>query len=142
MATWTSLKNTFFRGDGRAAELTLPENSPKFVERGFVFLLPIAELRLYFYKLSSLSSKISGMNRGRELENAGGCWGISVSLINQIRSIWPAALAALPRSDQKEDGRKRFEQGVKTIGGQSIDIFHTLQFSIKGSKMQGIISAE
>jgi hypothetical protein len=28
---------------------------------------------------------------------------------------------------------------VKTIGTQSIDIFHALQFSIEGSKMQGII---
>jgi hypothetical protein len=48
------------------------------------------------------------------------------------------ALAALPRS-HKKDGGKRFEERVKTIGTQSIDIFHALQFSIEGSKMQGII---
>jgi hypothetical protein len=42
-----------------ASELNLPENSPKFIEKGFVFLLSIAESRLYFYKLNSLSRKIS-----------------------------------------------------------------------------------
>jgi hypothetical protein len=47
-------------------------------------------------------------------------------------------LAALPRS-HKKDGGKGFEKGVKTISTQSIDIFHTLQFSIEGSKMQGIV---
>jgi len=47
------------------------------------------------------------------------------------------ALAALPRS-HKKDGGKGFEEGVKTIGRQSIDIFHALQFSIAGSKKQGI----
>jgi hypothetical protein len=49
------------------------------------------------------------------------------------------ALAALPRT-HKENGWKRSEEGVKTIGIQSLDIFHTLQFSIKGSKLQGIVS--
>jgi hypothetical protein len=49
------------------------------------------------------------------------------------------ALAALPRP-HKKDGGKRSEEGVKTIGMQSLDIFHTLQFSIKGSKLQGINS--
>jgi hypothetical protein len=48
------------------------------------------------------------------------------------------ALAALPRP-HKEDGGKRSEEGVKTIGAQSLNIFHTLQFSIKGSKLQGIV---
>jgi hypothetical protein len=44
------------------------------------------------------------------------------------------ALAALPRT-HKEDGGKRSEEGVKTIGTQSIDIFHALHFSLKSSKM-------
>ena len=48
------------------------------------------------------------------------------------------ALAALPRPHQ-EDGGKRPEEGVKTIGMQSLDIFHTLQFSTNGSKLQGIV---
>jgi hypothetical protein len=49
------------------------------------------------------------------------------------------ALAALPRT-HKKNGGKRSEEGVKTIGTQSIDIFHALQFSIKGSKLQGMVS--
>ena len=49
------------------------------------------------------------------------------------------ALAALARP-HKENGRKRPEEKVKTIGAQSVDIFHTLQFGIKGSKMQDIKS--
>jgi hypothetical protein len=35
------------------------------------------------------------------------------------------ALAALPRPN-KEDGGKRSQEGVKTIGARSLDIFHTL----------------
>jgi hypothetical protein len=35
---------------------------------------------------------------------------------------------------------KRSEEGLKTIGTQSIDIFHALQFGIKSSKLQGIVS--
>jgi hypothetical protein len=50
-----------------------------------------------------------------------------------------SALAALTRP-HKEDGGKSSEEKVKTISTQSIDIFHTLQFSIKGSILQGIAS--
>jgi len=49
-----------------------------------------------------------------------------------------SALAALPWP-HKEDSGKRSEEELKTIGTQSIDIFHTFQFSIKGSKIQDIV---
>jgi len=50
----------------------------------------------------------------------------------------PEILHALPRT-QKKNGGKRSEEGVKTIVTQSIDIFHTLQFCRKGSKLQGMV---
>jgi hypothetical protein len=40
----------------------------------------------------------------------------------------------------KEDSGKRSEEGLKTIGTQSIDISHNLQLSIKSSNLQGILS--
>jgi hypothetical protein len=49
------------------------------------------------------------------------------------------ALAALPWT-HKEDGWKRSQEGVKTIGTQSLDVFHVLHISIIGSILQGIVS--
>jgi len=46
-------------------------------------------------------------------------------------------LHALPQYG-KEDGGKRSQEGVKTIGTQSLDVFHTLYIGIIGSKLHGI----
>ena len=69
---------------------------------------------------------------GRQHGEVGGSFEIEVGPFRE-GVVRKRALAALPRT-HKEDGGKRSQEGVKTIGTQSLDVFHALYFSIPGSK--------
>jgi hypothetical protein len=73
---------------------------------------------------------------GSQHGEVGGAFEIEVSPVRECVAR-KSALAALPWPHE-EHGGKRPEEEVKTVGIQSGDVSHTLQFSIEGSKMQGI----